>query len=474
MQQSVKKIVIGVVLVGVSLFGAYWMQQYLQRSRASATAPTASFSIDGPTVNPGDSFDLIVQLNPNLTPFYSFDIAFTYDPAKVVPGTVEVSADSTSTLPASITPLSTKADGTVDVKLLSGEGTTNIDESTHTVRITAIRDNGANDPFSGRDILKVVKVAFTMKEGQTLPLDFKWIDPDPAKITISDSFEKKDLSYTGAPTPTTDNAVPGSTGAPGLTEAPAITPDVIGGGTKCGNVMCASNSKCYQPPVPTCPPSANTCPALIQPPMICVTLGPDEPPIPYTTPPGGGGGTDAVTTAITPRKDLLLINSIGTYPAPFRYEQVVKLEKGTYTLTLGAKMWTKRGSGLVIGFICNEDTCGNKKKGEFLLNTPSFPQKAAFSELKQSVTIPDDADNKEWKVRIFCEDGSECEIDYLSLEDAWGSERLSNPQFESGKEQYDPRSQPAEWEVDATANMYGTIDPAISNNGALTINNSSK
>jgi len=35
----------------------------------------------------------------------------------------------------------------------------------------------------------------------------------------------------------------------------------------------------------------------------------------------------------------------------------------------------------------------------------------------------------------------------------------------------DPRSQPAEWEVDATANMYGSIDPAFGVNGALMINN---
>ncbi|PIV08076.1 hypothetical protein COS52_04595, partial [Candidatus Roizmanbacteria bacterium CG03_land_8_20_14_0_80_39_12] len=277
------------------------------------------------------------------------------------------------------------------------------------VRVSGIRNMGNGDPFIGNTPIPLVKVSFTMKTDTVLPLEFNW-DAAASKTDLPspDSLITENLSYTGIDT----------TGS--------STPTQI---------------------IPTTPPGN---------------------PIPISQEGEGAVGT---TTNISERKDLLYINSIVTYQAPFRYEQSVKLEKGTYSLAIGARVWEKRGSGMVVALICNETTCGDKKKDEFMFSTPQFPLKTVFSEMKQTITIPDNTDNKQLLLRVFCENGSECEIDYISIEDAWGSERLRNPQFESGGQMSDPRSQPAEWEVDATANMYGSIDPAFGVNGALMINN---
>lgn len=403
MQQKVRILIMGVVLVTASLFGVYWLQTYLQRSRASATAPTASFVIAGPKVNPGDSFNLTLQINPNLTPFFSFDLAFTYDSSKIEAGT--------------ITPLSTKRDDVVDVQLMKGKGTTSIDTNTHTIRVTGFRTNGSNDPFTGRDPLQIVNVSFIMKGGQSLPLEFKWIDPDPAKITISDSFEKKNLIYQGEEPTTTTATTTTTTGRGGGEQFSSLTP------------------------VPTIM---------------------------------GSSGQDGTTTAITEGKDLLYINSIASYQSPFRYEQSLKLEKGTYSLRLGAKIYVRKERGVAVVLICNETTCGSKKKNEIMYVSPLFPVKTEFSEMQSSLTIPDDADNKSYILRVFCEDGSECELDYIFLEDAWGSERLKNNNFAEVQTMTDPRRQPVSWEVDATANLYGSIDPLFGIKGALMINNSAK
>jgi hypothetical protein len=167
----------------------------------------------------------------------------------------------------------------------------------------------------------------------------------------------------------------------------------------------------------------------------------------------------------------LYINSIASYQSPFRYEQELKLQAGAYNLKMGAKVYVKRGRGLVLVLICNDTTCGDKKKGASVYTSPVFPAKKEFSEMIGSVGIPSESN---YILRIFCEDGSECELDYISLEDVWGSERIVNMQFQSVDTKVDPRKQPANWEIDDAANLYGSVDPAFGKNGALMINNSIK
>jgi len=416
MRKNIRIIIIIAVLITASLFGAYWMQQYLQNSRAAAAPPTASFIIAGPKVNPGDSFDLTLQINPNLTPFFSFDVAFTYDPTKV-----SLKNTDPATILSNITPLSTKGNGVVDVNLLTGVESTNIDTTLHTIRITAIRATGAGDPFMGRDSFKMVKISFVMNQGQSLPLSFNWAEG-------GSTFEKVNLNYTGEE-PT---ATPGPTGIP-----------------------------------PADVPTSTPIPGTVQPTQAFNLLTP----IPTII---GGAGREGTTTEIAERDDLLYINSIASYQSPFRYEQPIKLEKGTYTLLINAKVYVRRGRGMVIVLICNETACGAKKKNEVLYVSPAFPAKSTFSQLTDTMVIPNDADNKEFILRVFCEDGSECEIDTISLEDAWGSERIANNDFAEVQKISNPRKQPSSWEFDATANLYGSIDPAFGKNGALMINNSIK
>lgn len=624
MQKNVRVFIIGAVLITASLFGAYWMQQYLLKSRASAAPPTASFLITGPKVNPGDSFDVTLQINPNLTPFYSFDVAFTYDPLKV-----DLKVTDPAKLTDNIIPLASTGTGAVDVQLLKGVGTTNVNTASNTIRISGLKVDGSSDPFTGREPLNIVKVSFVMKTGQELPFDFKWVDPDSTKANDSDSYEKKDLHYTGeAEIPS--NLVPYACGTEdfsgtslntskwalwtnnggtigfvdgigtlyllgakensnvNITASNEVSGDFIAelllkshstldskkasnfgmqfinldsGKSETLQILRQSNNPeiinsvnyldsvwahegkninlspttpikvkierrgsiakmyydlldnkgyilvrqvdnfytgngkiqifldnwapdfpqtsgvlddfkltCYKQDVSVTPIGV---PTTIPPTGVVQPTGAYNSLTPVPTIEGGSGQTGQTTT-FTPRADLLYINSIASYQSPFRYEQGVKLEKGSYTLKVGAKIYVRKERGMVIGLVCNQTTCGAKKMGQMIYVSKVFPVKAEFSEMTDTITIPDAADNKAFILRVFCEDGSECELDYITLEDAWGSERLKNNNFEDVQKLTDPRRQPSSWEVDDTANLYGSIDPATGIHGALMINNSAK
>ena len=195
------------------------------------------------------------------------------------------------------------------------------------------------------------------------------------------------------------------------------------------------------------------------------------PVVPTIIQPTGLVGT---TAPISEGKDLLYVNSIATYQSPFRYEQSIELEQGKYRLSVGAKMYVRRGRGMTVALICNDTSCGTKKKNDILFSSPVFPKKEEFSEMISNIVIPGDENKKKYVLRVFCEDGSECDIDYISLEDDWGSERVINSHFADIQTITDPRKQPVSWEVDATANLYGSVDPAFGVHGALMINNSAK
>lgn len=420
-----KNIRIGIILLigGVAIVGGvYWVQKYLLRSRAS-TNPIATFAIAGDKkIAPGDAFDLLLQVNPNSKPFYTFDLTFTFDTLKIIPKY----ADSL---------MSNIVTASGDIQLLVNNTSFTIDTANHQakVRVKGLRNTGNGDPFLGASPTSLVKISLNMKADAALPVEFKW----DTTSTTDQNLDIENLIYTGLD-PT---AIPGVIGSPPVA-VPTITPH------------------------PTASSSLTPAPTSI------IVIDPDSM--------RGGAGVEGITTKINPRQDTLYINSIASYPAPFRYEQPLKLEKGTYTLTVGAKLYIKRGTGLVIVLQCNESSCGETaekkalKKNDIVFKTPTFPLKTDFSELQQSFTIADAADNKELVLRIYCDDGSECDVDYVSIEDAWGSERLKNTQFAEVQQIVDPRLQPSSWEIDSTANLYGSIDPAYGNNGALMINNPAK
>lgn len=470
MQNKIRIVSLITVLGLAVLFGVYWFQSYLKGSKAS-TVPGVAFAIaDGKKINPGDQFDILVQIIPNAKTFYSVDLGFTYDPTKV-------QVQNESDLLANLTPLSTTNSDTVDVKFITSG--TSVNATTGRIKIMAVRENATNSPFiGGTDPISIVKVSFQMKPSAALPITFAW--DASSKTSLPDVIEKTNLTYTGIdPTVTAGPTSKPSVGVPTVTTKPGggtPTPYPTTSVVKCGIDVCQTGFFCYYPPISDCV-AGETCIDMFSDPYCKQKDGKLEL---TPTPPLGSAGKVASTTKIYERQDLLYINSIMTYPAPLRYEQQLKLEKGTYTLVMGARMFARRGTGLVLVIQCNESSCGendDKKQlhqNDVIYRTPTFPMKTEFSELRQSFNVPMSVGDKQLVLRIYCEDGSECDIDYISLEDAWGSERIKNPQFAEVQKMNDPRKQPAFWIVDATANMYGSIDPAFGNRGALMINNSAK
>ncbi|MCX6730519.1 MAG: hypothetical protein NTZ55_01600 [Candidatus Roizmanbacteria bacterium] len=66
MQKNIRKIAIGLILVVVVVGASYWVQQYLRGTKASSV-PVAQFALpEGATISPGNPFELILQINPNI------------------------------------------------------------------------------------------------------------------------------------------------------------------------------------------------------------------------------------------------------------------------------------------------------------------------------------------------------------------------------------------------------------------------
>lgn len=464
--QTKLKLLVLLAVAGVTVwFVVRWFVGYQQRSRASAAPPSVYLEIAEPKqVAPGSPLTLNFVVNPNSTPFYSFDVTFTYDATKVT-------LSDEANLDANIERL--KDDVIITKKT--------INVTDHTIQIQGLRQGA---PFIGGEPIKIAKIMLAMTAEAQLPLEFKW--STGTKLDVA-NIDKKDLIYNGEVTPTPAPTGQGPIGVPTATPAPtgaggtpAPTPTAVP--VQCGSLLCPSGQTCITSPQPTCTPQGQC----------------GEAPAPRCS--GGGGGTGAggmtgafgggagggpkpvmgtagpigQTTKIYQRADRLYINSLTTYPAPFRYEQKLKLEKGDYMLVVAAKVFVQRGAGLVFGLICDETTCGPKKKNEFMFVSSRFPAKEEYSEMKEKITIPGDADNKQYTLRVFCEDGSECDIDYIQLEDVWGSDRIVNPQFAQIDTMSNLRIQPSAWEFDETANLYGSIDPAGGKDGALVINNSAQ
>ena len=386
-------------VIGVSVwFGASWIGKYKQKSKATAAPPLISMSIPGAQVAAGQNFGLYVAINPNSSPFYSFNLVFKYDAVKV--------------------DLANEANPTGNIEILDKTIITQLvaDTINHTITIKGTR---TTSPFIGGEPIQIVKVSLVMRPSAALPLTFTW--DSATAISEQTSSVKEDLIYTG-PTPTPQSVT-----------------------------------------VPTSTLSTN---------------GLTSTPVPSVTPvtaSGTGGALQAnvgTTTSITQQNDRLYINSIVANPAPFRYEQSMQLQKGAYTLRVGAKVVVNKGRGMLLLLICNSVTCGGStKSGDVIMQTPTFPQKSGFSEMTQTVTVAQDSN---FILRLFCEDGSECDVDYVSLEDPWGSERVTNAQFSQVQMYTDTRKQPTYWQVDTTANLYGSVDLSAGTNGALVINNSAQ
>lgn len=173
--------------------------------------------------------------------------------------------------------------------------------------------------------------------------------------------------------------------------------------------------------------------------------------------------------------DLLNVNAVTFDLAPLRYEQTVKLDAGRYTLSGSAYVYTTRGRGVLIVLSCGEGNCGNGKKlNDILVKTPLFPVAPQFQQQEADVIIPDSGKDKKYKVRIYVEDGSEADFDFVSLQNIWGGEQLTNSHFGEVAGVVSPRKYPEFWDIDTAGLIFGTVDKMKVKEGALFINSSSR
>lgn len=173
--------------------------------------------------------------------------------------------------------------------------------------------------------------------------------------------------------------------------------------------------------------------------------------------------------------DLLNVNAVTFDQAPLRYEQTVKLDAGRYTLSGSAYVYTTRGRGVLIVLSCGEGNCGNGKKlNDILVKTPPFPVAPQFQQQEADVIIPDSGKDKKYKVRIYVEDGSEADFDFVSLQNIWGGEQLQNSHFGEVGGVVSPRKYPEFWDIDTAGLIFGTVDKMKVKEGALFINSSSR
>ncbi len=194
----------------------------------------------------------------------------------------------------------------------------------------------------------------------------------------------------------------------------------------------------------------------------------------------GGGGSSSSSTGTPPERvesngDLLYVNSTTSDQAPLRYEQKVKLEKGTYILSASILTYTARGRGVLVAVMCGESNCGDGKKlNDVVLKTPLFPATTKFVRQEEVFNVTEQGNNKTYTIRVFVEDGSEADIDYISLTDVWGGERIENFHFEKTGTAVSPRKYPEFWDMDRTGELFSTVDFQKLESGALYINSSSR
>jgi hypothetical protein len=188
-----------------------------------------------------------------------------------------------------------------------------------------------------------------------------------------------------------------------------------------------------------------------------------------------GGGSGLPGEHVEPNGDILHINSATFDATPFRYEQAVKLKKGDYILSGAARVYTAQGRGVLVTLACGESDCGGGKKlHQIIAQTPLFALSEDFQIQTITFSLPDVMQDKKLYVRIFAEDGSEADFDYVSLTDVWGGEFLTNWHFENYQKIASPRLYPQYWEMDAAGQVLSTVDKLQGVDGALFINSSSR
>lgn len=189
----------------------------------------------------------------------------------------------------------------------------------------------------------------------------------------------------------------------------------------------------------------------------------------------GTGETLQPGEQVTSQGDILYVNSTTFDQSPLRYEQIVQLEKGDYVLSASAIVYTLRGRGVLVAVSCAESDCGDGKKlNDIITKTPGFTDTATFVRKEVTFNISEKLDKKKLAIRVFVDDGSEADFDFISLTDIWGGEKLDNIHFDKTVKAASNRQYPQYWEGDTTGWMYANIDTQKGTDGSLYINSSSR
>lgn len=518
-------IVFLVVLIGGYLF----YTQLRIKSRATAGIPTLSFATTPLISSTTGNFDLIVSVNPNNTNFNAFELHFKYDPAIVkFQNALQLNTNIVAISPLKTLPDLSKIDSAtntitvvglkegvplggaediplvkVTLSLVPGAALPVLftwDNATKLPSIATVEKKNGSFPESGdedpgADPTKTGTVAFrSAKPGyiitENVNLDVI-VSTGGQQVVASDiylPFDSSKLDFqnvtfhsgTGFNNTTSVSATyPGGVRLTLLTpkNGNASTP-VQGENIKAATIVFKTKAvgsvdfaedmikgNMYTPL------NKNI---LGHAPQYTITIN-EEGVIP---PAGSGDETNEEPPPETVKSggDLLNINSTPIDRSPFRYEQQVVLDKGTYTLSAKALTYTARGRGVLVVLACAENNCGNGwKLNTTIGKTPLFPVSSVFVEQESApIEISEEGKNKKYVVRAYVEDGSEADFDSISLINQWAGEQLLNERFAQMNMLAMPRKYPQLWEIDIAGKLYGTVDPDKGTGGALYINSISR
>src|SRR3989344_5584460 len=168
---SSKKTAIIVVILLTLLAGSiFFLREMGKRSKAAPGVPTLSYSTNPATLQPGQNFDLILNVNPNGASLFAFELYTAFDPLKV-------EFQNMTNLPQNITS---------QYLLVSSL----VDSTNNMITITGTRTGSA---FSGNANLEIARVKMKVKSGASGAINFNWnsntkLGSDIAKELLNATF----------------------------------------------------------------------------------------------------------------------------------------------------------------------------------------------------------------------------------------------------------------------------------------------
>src|SRR3989344_3077184 len=145
-----RKVVI-ILLIAFLAVSIVALRQIGLRLRAAPGIPTLSFSTNPSTLQEGQNFDLMLQVNPNNASFYAFELYANYDPN-------QVEFQNPTNLGQNITS---------SFILIKSE----VDTSTNTITVVGTKTGSA---FSGSTNMELARVKMRVISGASGSVDFNW------------------------------------------------------------------------------------------------------------------------------------------------------------------------------------------------------------------------------------------------------------------------------------------------------------